>query len=298
MSLGVVRGYVKRVDRLFGFRANGDARMEELGENFNAGAEARAGAREIGVRIYVVNLVVADGGHFVPPARKSDRAILRARLFGTVTAGSDDEDLGLGDDEVFKRKAERGGTQFSENVAAAGEFYHLGNPVSADIDGLEPFEKSNAWAANGLRDFAFDGGEACSDGFEEMLSFVAAHGFVPNPKDVTPDVAEIERIEGQYLRSIIKRGQDRRQVFRRGRANAAQILRNNEVRGEAFQSFGIHGIHAFASGCELADHPVDFERSRIFGNARVNDNGLGACGRRVVAFVADTNHLLTQAEGK
>src|ERR1700741_4113441 len=129
-----------------------------------------------------------------------------------------------------------------------------------------------------------------------MLGFVAAHGFLAYPENVAPDSAEIERVEGQYFRPIIKRGQDCSQIFGRGSANAAQILRNDEVWSEASQSFGIHGIDALASGSELADQAVDFERRRIFVNARVNDNGLGARGGRVVAFVADTNHLLTQAE--
>jgi len=60
------------IDCLFSFGTDSDARVEEFGEDFYSGDQAGARARKVAVGVHVVNLVVANGGHFVPFARKSD----------------------------------------------------------------------------------------------------------------------------------------------------------------------------------------------------------------------------------
>lgn len=294
----MVGGWLERVEGLFGFGGDGDAGMEKFGEDFQAGHQARAGAGKVGIGVHEKSLVVAYGGHLLPFARKSDRAVLGACLFGVVAARRYYDNLGLCGDDVFERQAEGGGAQFSENVAGAGELDHFGDPVAADVDGLEPFEKGDAGAADSLRDLGVDGSEFFADGFEEMFGGVAVHGFVADPENVSPDVAKVERIEGQYFRPIIKGREYGGKIFRRGRANTAQILGNDKVRGETFEGFGIHSVDAFAAGSEFADQAVDFDRTGVFRKTGVDDYGFAAGRGWVVAFVADTNDLVAETEGE
>src|SRR5260221_8046508 len=70
----------QRINCLSSFRRDGDARVEEFGEDFDAGDQAGAGARKVAVGVHVVNVVVANGGQFGAFARKSEGAVLGGPL--------------------------------------------------------------------------------------------------------------------------------------------------------------------------------------------------------------------------
>ena len=286
------------MDRVGGFGADGDAGMEKFGEDFDAGDQARTGSRKVGVGIHVEDLVVANRGHCLPLIRKSDGSILCARLIGVVAAGSDDQNFRLGGDDFFQRDAAGGRAHFSENVATAGKFNHLRDPVAADIDWLQPLKERDARAADGLRNFIFNGGEPCADGFKKALGLVATQGFIANPKDIAPDIAEVERIEGQNFRPAVEIGQHRAEIFWRSGADAAQILRDDEIRSETAEGIGVYRVDALSTFREFTDHAVNLARRNVFGDAGFYGDGFSSNGGRKVALMADAHNLIAEAKGE
>ena len=211
----------KRMDGVFRLGGDVDTGVEEFGEDFETGDKARAGAGKIAVGVEIEDLFVADGGNLPPLMRKAERAIFVAGLFGGVTARGDDQDLWLRVDDLLTRDAKRRRAGPAENVDTAGKFDHLGHPVAADINGLEPFKESAARPPHGLRYFALDSGKFFADGLQQALGFVAMKGFIANPKNVPPHVAEIKGIEAEQFRARIEGGENLGEIFWRGGTDVA-----------------------------------------------------------------------------
>ena len=77
-----------------------------------------------------------------------------------------------------------------------------------------------------------------------------------------------------------------------------QILRDDQVGSEFFQRLRVDGVKAFASGNIFPYQTIDLQRRCILGNARLNDDALVASLRREIAFMADANNLLVEAQRK
>ena len=168
-------------------------------------------------------------------------------MLGGIAARRDDQDVWLRCDHFIQRDAEGRRARLAENVAAAGEFDHFRHPVSADVNGLQPFEKCDAWALACFAHLPFDSAEFFADGFQQLFRGVRANGLFADPKNVAPDVAKIERIEAQHFRALIEIRQNCGQIFGRSGADVAQILGDDEIGREAAQGFGVDGIDAFAA---------------------------------------------------
>ena len=69
----------------------------------------------------------------------------------------------------------------------------------------------------------------------------------------------------------------------------AQILRDDQVRGQCLQHLGIHRVQTFAAVHILADQPVNFSGRSTVWQARMNYYALRLCLRRKVALMANAH---------
>ena len=72
-----------------------------------------------------------------------------------------------------------------------------------------------------------------------------------------------------------------------------QILRENQIGSEIFEEVGIDGIETLAARYELANLRVDVGSGGVFFDARLNDDLFRAGGRWEIAFVTDTDDVVT-----
>src|SRR5712691_4179933 len=92
-----------------------------------------------------------------------------------------------------------------------------------------------------------------------------------------------------------KRGSE---IIGRGGANVAEILSDDQIRGQCLQHLGVDSVQTFAAINVLANKGIDFRGGSTMRHARMNDHGLGAGGRREVTFVADAHNFEVQSERK
>src|SRR5260370_5927764 len=93
-------------DSGFGFESDFDGGMEEFGEGFETGDEARTGPRKITVGFESVDAVIADGGNGVPYLGKGHGSIFVAGLLGAVAARGNQKNFRRSRDDIFERDAE------------------------------------------------------------------------------------------------------------------------------------------------------------------------------------------------
>src|ERR1700751_2217079 len=185
----------------FRFPAHFDCRMEQLGENFEAGDQTRTGPREVAVGIERISAAVSNRRNLLPAGWKSDGAILFTGLRCTVSARPGDQEIWLRGDHIIERHPERRAAGLAKDVAASGELNHFRNPVTADVDWLEPFEEGDGRGITtrvvlhrGIN-FPLERAEFFADGFNQLLGGMGAKGLFADQENVAPDVAEIKRIE-------------------------------------------------------------------------------------------------------
>ncbi|GAC1671684.1 MAG: hypothetical protein NVS9B4_27010 [Candidatus Acidiferrum sp.] len=109
--------------------------------------------------------------------------------------------------------------------------------------------------------------EASADFLYKGLGFTSAPGLGADCQNIPPNIVQPLGIETKNFRAQIEARQHRGQVVRRCGANVAQILRDDKVRREVPQSFGIHCVDAFASGDVIAHETIDLCGYGIMGNA-------------------------------
>ena len=88
------------------------------------------------------------------------------------------------------------------------------------------------------------------------------------------------------------------EIVGRSGADVTQILGDDQVGREFFESLGVDGVEAFAARDVFANLAVDFRRRCVVRNSRLDDDSLGAGRGRKVAFVADADDLAVETEGE
>src|SRR6266705_3134075 len=73
----------------FGLAGNFKGGMEELGERFDAGGEARARARKVAIGLKRIDAAASNGRNGVPRFRERHGLVLVASLLAAVAARSD-----------------------------------------------------------------------------------------------------------------------------------------------------------------------------------------------------------------
>src|SRR6266566_1041264 len=138
--------------------------------------------------------------------------------------------------------------------------------------------------------------ETRSDLHQQRLRLRTAAGFFSYPKNVAPHVAQILRIEAKHFGTPVKSRERRGQIVRRGRANMAQILGDNQIRRQSLQRLGIDGVQTFAAVHVLAHQPVNFRWRCIVRQARVNHYALRPRLWREITLVAHAHDFAAQAK--
>src|SRR5262249_47903256 len=131
-------------NRSFHLGTNFESRMQDLSKDFDAGDETWAGARKITVGGERVYAIVADGRDRIPLLGEGHAAILVSSLLSTIATRSDHQNIWSGLDDVLQGHAERGRTRGAERVYSPGAVNHLGNPMTADVERLQPLEEGDA----------------------------------------------------------------------------------------------------------------------------------------------------------
>src|SRR5882724_1792620 len=109
--------------------------------------------------------------------------------------------------------------------------------------------------------------------FASILRIWAKTGptLVSKPEHVAPDVAQILRIEAKNFRPPVETRERGSEIIGRGGANMAQILGDDQIRGQCFQHLGIDGVQTFPAVNALANEGVDFRGGSTARHARMND---------------------------
>src|SRR6266566_1041266 len=101
---------------------------------------------------------------------------------------------------------------------------------------------------------------------------------------------------GARLGALVKSRERRGQIVRRGRANMAQILGDNQIRRQSLQRLGIDGVQTFAAVHVLAHQPVNSRWRCIVRQARVNHYALRPRLWREITLVAHAHDFAAQAK--
>src|ERR1700741_95404 len=166
-----------------------DVRLEKFRKRFDAGYQPRAGPRKITICLQRVDAPAADGRHGIPLLGKIHRAILVARLLRAIAARCDKENFWRRFDDVLQRDAERWRADLAENVLPAGHVNHLRDPVAANIEGFEPFEKCDSGTSRRWIQLLLEHAQMRANFLEECLGLRTAAGFFADQKNVTPDIS-------------------------------------------------------------------------------------------------------------
>lgn len=186
----------------------------------------------------------------------------------------------------------------AENVFAAGESDHFGDPVTGDERRVEPFEAEDAGARGRIRDGGADGGDAGFNFSGECSGFGGAAGGVAYGADVLPDVGEGVGSEGEDAGLDGHFGEGRGEVAGRSGADVAEVLGEDEVGLDASEFVVVDEINAFAAAGEFADLAVNFSGGERDVHAGVDEDFFGARRGGIVAFVGDAEDLVFEAEGE
>jgi len=277
---------------------NVDGRMENLCHSCNASDETRAGARDVTAGVEGIDLAVADSGDGMPLEGKGQREIFIAGLFLGVAAGGDEENVWGGGENFFQGDAEGGSLGLAEQVEAACARNHLWNPMAAYIERLKPLQENDTRAIDDAANLQFDFAEPGADGFHEGFGTEGATGFLANKQDVTPDIAELLRIEAKHFWTPGKSCQGGSKIVGRGCTDVAQILCNDEIGGKLFEEIGVDSVKAFAACDEITDLSIDFYGRGVVWETGMDDDGLGSGARREITFMADADDLVVEMEGE
>ena len=172
---------------------------------------------------------------------------------------------------------------------------HLWHPVSANVERLQPLQARHAGprgdAVQLIREFA----EILADFLDQRFGLATATGFFADPQNVAPNIAEILRIQTQNLRPVGKSCERRSQILRGSRADVAQVLRDDQVRRQFLERFGVHGIQALAASHLFTHKFVDLEGLGVRGNTGLDNHAFGARLGGIVAFVAHAHNVALEA---
>src|SRR5258708_31836223 len=140
--------------------------------------------------------------------------------------------------------------------------------------------------------------EARANLLQDRYGARAAARFFTHPQNIAPDIAEILRVEAEDFGAETEARERRGKIVRRGGADMAKVLCDDEVRRESLQCFRIYGVQTFTAGNEFADDTVNLRRRSIVRNARADADALVAHLRGKIAFVADADDFLVAPERK
>src|ERR1700674_5102754 len=104
------------------------------------------------------------------------------------------------------------------------------------------------------------------------------------------------RIERDDLWLARQMGERRAKIVRRGGADVAKVLRNDQIRLNRAQRGQIHTVKALAAFEEFADLAVNGCGALRVRNARHDQNRPGARLWREIALVADSGDLVAQPQ--
>src|ERR1700687_1218672 len=159
---------------------------------------------------------------------------------------------------------------------------------------IEPFETNNtrAWKASDssfhLRDILF---EFRNDG----ACLLGASCRSPYRANIRAHIRNRMRVERDDLWLSGQMRERRTQIVRRGGADVAKVLRDDQIRLNRAQRGQIHTIEALAAFEKFADLAVNGCSALRVRNARHDQNRFGARLRREIALVADSGDLVHQA---
>src|SRR5690242_1185807 len=184
----------------------------------------------------------------------------------------------------------------SQNVVTTGKLNHFGDPVSTDVERLQPFQKSNARALGGAGNELRNDGKALADLLQQLLGSAPTPSFLADPENVAPDVTKVLRVQAEHFRPIRETRQRGSQVVRRSSADVTQILRDDQIRREFLERLRINGVDALATGNKIAHQVVNFRGRGTLRNPRMNYHSLGTRLRRIVAFVTYANDFALESQ--
>ena len=273
--------------------------VQDFGQDAGRFDQTRARAVEELVAVRQIDAAFADGPQLVPSRIADQRRQLLPRAGDVEAAGHEGDHVGIARDQLIPVEPGRMFARRAEQVASAGDFHHLGDPVAGRHQRVDPFDAGDRGTRTGGRYLRADRVEFLPQPVHQRLRPIggvqgAAHG-----ADVGPDVGQPHWRQRDDLRRAFDAdhlGHRPLDVFEADRADLALRLRDDVRRVEAFEHVGKDAIdrdglagQRFHPLVDLAARGVDV------------DLGLGASGQgqhlgRKIALVRAADQVVTESE--
>src|ERR1700730_917815 len=105
-------------------------------------------------------------------------------------------------------------------------------------------------------------------------------------------------MQAKHFRATGKASEDAGKVIRGSCTDVTEVLGNNQFRRQFFQDLRLNCVGAFALRDKFANQAIDLRWARSFWNARADDGSFRFRAGRIVAFMADANNFVVEAEIK
>src|SRR5579859_505312 len=289
-------GYPHRAS--LGFFPDRHPGMENSRQNLDPRNQPGTGAREVAICFQRIHLAASHPWDGVPPIALRHRKIFVTRALRTVPAGRNQHDVGSSRNNLFQGHAKRWRLYTAQNIMPAGQFDHLWHPMPAHVIRLQPLQERNARPLFPGRHSLLQRSEPLANLLQQQCRSASSTGLLPHPQNVAPHVAKVLRIQAQHLGPQGKARQRRSQIVRRSRAYVAQILRNDQVRGQLLQRLRVHGIQALAARHVFPHQPVNLLGRSLRRDSRMDHHPLAARLRREIALVAHSHNLGVETQRK
>ena len=270
--------------------------MQDLGEDFRALDEAWPGAIEIGVPVGEVDVVVAHGAQLLPDGVADERPHLASRHLDVVAARCNEDHVRIAGGDFLPGDPWRRLARSAEQADAAGDVDQLRHPVPAGHRRIHPLDEGELL----LRppgDLGGDGGEAVLHRGDEFLAGLGTADGFGDAGDVGVDVGERVRAHRHDARlPVHELAHGALHVGERHGAHFALVLREDDVRLELFQRFGVDVVDREPVLDQRAHGLVDIGARPFDAELRAGDRRQLQHRGRVIAFVRARDLQIAGAE--
>ena len=171
--------------------------------------------------------------------------------------------------------------------------------MSAHEYWIEPFEAQNLGASwrGGYRNG--DGGYFLLKTRAEGIGLGGAPCGYAYVADALPNACERMRRKCDYPGAFLSRQATERRspVFRRGCADVAEILGDDQVGRETLHELSVYRVNAFAAIDERPDLAIDLARLCVRVYSRADQRGLACCLQWEIALVGHADDAIARANG-
>ncbi len=281
-----------------GNEAGEEIRVDDFGQYFQAGNEARAEAAGVGAAVDNVDLALLDGGEGVPPREGGQQGDVFQGAGDVEAAGHEQHHFGLAGDDLVPGETGSSFILGAETGGAAGEFHHFHHPMAAAQEGVDPFELEDFGAVCHLPGLLGDGVDAGLKLGNQGLGLLLGTGGEPDAADVFEDVVDVGGGEGYDVGGLIEKIAELGHLPSGEGSNLADGLGEQQIGLGGLQERLVDFVDFLALGEALGNGLANFAAGGVGAvETTVDDDGFPSCGGRIVATGGNTIELVFQPQG-